>query len=262
VIGACNQALRADPRQAEVLVRRGLARHQLGDLAAAAADYSAALAVRPEFPEAFNNRGAARQALRDWSGALADYDAALRLRPDYAEALDNRGGLHYLLWHHDQAAADLTRALDLYRKAGAAPAVLCRLHVHRGDALYHAGQAGALPVEYRRAFALDADLAARLVVERLAKDAAANYRVLLANCNKHLIENPGDHLVHARRGLVALLTGQDGDAQLDFDQFYKKRPPNPVDLLPKLIEAAREYRGRHGTVVSGDTVGVAPPALG
>ncbi len=82
LIESCTHALQADPRQPEVLVRRGMARHLLGDFAGAEADFSAALELRPDFAEAYNNRGVTRDRQGNRAGAQADYDQALRLKPD------------------------------------------------------------------------------------------------------------------------------------------------------------------------------------
>ena len=256
-----DEALRLRPDYPEACNNRGTARHAQGDFAGAIADFDHALALQPAYPEALNNRGAARQRLRDLPGALADFDAALRLQPRYAEALDNRGGVHYLLWRHEQAIADFDQALRLYGR-DAPPGVLCRLHVSRGDARYHAGSADGLLADYRQAFRLDPEAAAGLIVGRLARDIEANFNLLLANCDKHLRANPDDFIVFARRGVVWLLVGQDGDAQRDLDRFYQKHPNNPLGIVRRLADKAREYRTRHGVVTPGNDPTLLPPQLG
>lgn len=250
-LGDFDAAIRLRPDYAEAWINRGVSRHARSELGLALADFDHALRLRPDSAEAWNNRGVTRQALDDLTGAHADFSQALHLVPDYVEALDNRGTARYLLWKHAEADADFTRALDLLGPAGSA-AVRCRLHVCRGDARYHAGSVAGLVADYAAAFRLDPDRAAALIVERLAKDAAANFRLLLANCDKHLLADPGDFIVHARRGLVHLLVGQDAEAQADFDAYYRKRR-NPPALTQALIEAARRHRERHGVVTPGDT---------
>jgi tetratricopeptide (TPR) repeat protein len=256
------EAIRLQPAYAEALNNRGTVHHARGDYAAAVADFQRALSLRPDYAEALNNRGAARQRLRDLPGALADFDAALRLQPNYAEACDNRGNAHYLLWRHEQAIADFDRAVALYRQQGAPAPVYCRLFICRGDARYHQGDSAGLLVDYRQAFQLDADLAARLVVERMACDIEANFRLLLANCDKHLQSNPKDFVAYARRGVVWLLVGQDDDAQRDFDRFYQLHPHNPLGLVRRLAEKARDHRAAQGPVVPGDSPDFRPPQLG
>jgi tetratricopeptide (TPR) repeat protein len=256
-----DEALRLRPDYPEACNNRGALRHALGDFAAAIADFDHALGLRPAYAEAFNNRGAARQRLRDLPAALADFDAAIRLQPQYAEAFDNRGGIHYLLWRHEQAIADFDQALRLYGPAASA-AVLCRLHVSRGDARYHSGSPDGLLADYRRAFQLDPDAAARLIVERLARDIEANFNLLLANCDKHLRADPADFIAFARRGVVWLLAGKDDDAQRDFDRFYHIHPHNPLGLVRRLADAARHYRHEHGIVEAGNNPDLLPPQLG
>jgi tetratricopeptide (TPR) repeat protein len=256
-----DEALRLRPGYVEAYNNRGVTRTAQGDAAGAVADHDAAIRLQPAYAEAYNNRGAARQALRDLPGALADYDMALRLNPNYAEAYDNRGTVHYLLWQHARAVADFNRALSLYKGTPVTNAALCRLYICRGDALYHDGNAAGLFADYRRAYQLDPDQAARLIVERLARDIAVNHQLVLANCDKHLKANPDDAIAYARRGLVHLLTGNDADARQDIDRFYQKHPHNPLGLLRALIEKAHLHRQEHGAVVPGDTPGFRPPQM-
>lgn len=246
-----DQALAIDPAYAEAWNNRGVTRHAQGNFTGALADFAEALRLRPDYAEAYNNRGSSRQALGDLSGALADFEQALRLASTYAEAHDNRGNANYLLWRHAEAIADFTRAIELYGPA-ASPEVLCRLHVCRGDAHYHNGSISGLVADYAAAFRIDADQAAELIAERLAKDIEANFRILIANCDKHLVANPDDFIVHARRGLVFHLVGHDADAQREFDSYYQKRK-NPPPYMKMVIDKARQYRDRHGAVIPGNT---------
>ena len=153
------------------------------------------------------------------------------------------------------------RPLVLHGKT-ANPGLLCRLYVCRGDALYHSGNAQGLLADYIRACKIDLLRTSKLIVEHLVRDIGANYRLLLANCDKHLGMNPDDVVVFARRGLVRLLVGHDADAQRDFDEFYRKNPHNPMGVVKGLIDEAIRFRERHGSVVPGDTIGLRPPRLG
>lgn len=255
-----DQSLRLRPSYAEAYNNRAVTRHAQRDFAGALADCDMAIRLKPDYAEAYNNRGAARQALRDREGSLSDFDMAIRLKPDYPEAFDNRGYAHYLLWHHAQAVADCDRALALYRQRGVAPnPVLCRLYVCRGDASYHDGNAAGLLANYRQAFQLEPKLACQLVVERLARDLEANARLVFANCDKHLRENPNDFIAFARRGLVWLLLGNDAEGQADLARFYEKHPKNPLGLVKALSEEAQRYRVENGPVQPGESLVNRPP---
>ncbi|MBL8794206.1 MAG: tetratricopeptide repeat protein [Planctomycetia bacterium] len=243
------QALALQPDYPVVLNNRGVVRHQLGEFAAAIADFDAALRLRPNYAEAHNNRGSSRQALGDLDGALADFNTAIGLNPRYAEAFDNRAELHSLRWEHAAAAADYDTALALYGALPPESPLYCRLHLHRGDARYHLGEPNALLADYRLAFAGNTELAARVVVERLAQDLRANSRLVLANCLEHQRRNPNDFVAWSRRSLVWLLLGQDGEAQADAEQFYRVSPRNPSPLHEALTAQARLYRERQGVII-------------
>lgn len=254
-------ALRLKPAYAEAYSNRGVTRHAQRDLAGALADFDQALRLSPGYAEAYNNRGALRMAERDLNGALADFNEALRLCPNYVEAYDNRAGVHYLRWEHAAAVADFGRALALYESWTAPADVVCRLHIHRGDARYHTGDIAGFVDDYRRAFQLDPRAAARLIIERLAADIRSNLRLVLANCGQHLMANQADDIAHARRGLIYLLMGQDADADRDFEQFHRKHVQK-LGLIEILIPEARKYRDEHGPVQPGvgQAPGSAPPS--
>lgn len=252
-----DEALRLRPAYAEAYNNRGNARQALEDLSGALADFDLALRLKPGYPQAHNNRGVARQAQRDLSGALADYDAALQLEPNYVDALHNRAGVHYLLWHHTQAIADYDRVLAFHQLRGTVDAaLLCRLHLQRGDASYHSGNPDGLLADYCQAFQHDADLGPRLVVERIARDIQANFRMVLADCFKHLRSNPADYIAHARRTVVYLLIGQDDEAGKALERFHKHHPPVTLGMIHMLMAKARQHCQEHGVVVPGETAGV------
>ncbi len=76
---ACGQVDGPDPTACFAL---GLTHQDLGDEAAAAAAYDAALTARPDFAEAAVNLGIARQRLGDMAAAMTAYRRAVAIRPD------------------------------------------------------------------------------------------------------------------------------------------------------------------------------------
>lgn len=244
-----DEAIRLKPPYAEAYNNRGAARQAQGDFAGARADYDQAIQINPGYAEAWNNRGTVRQAQGDFAEALADFDAAIRLHPRYAEAYDNRANVHARLWNHAAAVADFDAALALYGPLPPNSILYCRLHIHRADARYHLGDVGALVSGYRQAFAGNKEFSARIVVERLALDARANLKRLLANCFDHLRRNPNDLVAWSRRSLIWLLLGKDAEAQSDAEQFYRLSPVNPSPMFEALVAQAKHYRDKHGVLV-------------
>lgn len=84
VIADSTAALVLNDGIAEALVNRGAALLQEHRAAAAAEDFSHALALAPDHPErVYFNRGIAREDLGDFSGAYSDYREAARLNPQW-----------------------------------------------------------------------------------------------------------------------------------------------------------------------------------
>lgn len=79
---------------AKLLTNRGVELKRKGNLDAAIAGYSVAIALNPKDMFGFNNRGNALRDKGDLQAAIADYTEAIRLDPDYAAAYVNRGRVH------------------------------------------------------------------------------------------------------------------------------------------------------------------------
>ena len=84
--------LRANPRDTEALLARGLAYSELGDHRRAAEDNSRVIALDPDNADAYFERARAYSEMGEHRPALEDYDAALRLAPGDATAHYSRGG--------------------------------------------------------------------------------------------------------------------------------------------------------------------------
>jgi tetratricopeptide (TPR) repeat protein len=82
--------------------------YELGDQAAAAAAFEAAVAAAPDYAEAWNNLGIARSALQRGADAIAAFRRALQLVPHYADA-------HYNLADALAAAGDVAAARGHWR---------------------------------------------------------------------------------------------------------------------------------------------------
>ncbi|MCW5773568.1 MAG: tetratricopeptide repeat protein, partial [Rhodospirillaceae bacterium] len=82
------RALAIDPRNnAEVLLYRGNAYIQLGNLSAALADLENAVALMPNNPGAFQLRGLAYERMGRRRQAISDYREALKRFPQFGDAL-------------------------------------------------------------------------------------------------------------------------------------------------------------------------------
>lgn len=242
-------ALRIYPAYAQAYCNRGATRQVRGDHAGALADHDQAMQLLPESAQVYKSRAAVRAAQGDLEGALADINEAIRLAPEDVEAYERRGGIHARRRDHAAAGADFDRALERCQHGGVPMGLFCSLLIQRGDASDGIGDESGLREDYRRAFRLDAALAARIVVERLADTVRSNLPGLLAECADRLRAQPGDYVAHRRRGLAWVLCGRDTDARRDFEQVRRKEP-DPDGLQELLETAARKYRDAHGSIAT------------
>ena len=263
-----DRALAIRPDYPEALTNRGRIRQALGDPEGARSDFDRALELAANSPfaaSALHNRGMLRQHLADVAGALADFDRALQLDPGHTGTYVCRGNLHKEIGNLDAALADFDRALAQNPRASLAAAYHGRggvrvlqsdfagaiadydhalsiepgqfhLYISRGNARYHKRDPRGL-LDFRMAFSLDADGAARELLRILQGDSRRDAPAVLDNCDKHLRINDRDVLAYARRGLTLLLLGRTAAAAPDLARVAALAPDMQV-WLQKLVALA------------------------
>lgn len=110
-IAAFEQAIAADPHDAESHYRCGLAWRDMENLDAAIASYGRALQCRPDFTEAHNNLGVALQLQNRLEDACAAYRRAVALRPQFSQPYMNLGRLCELMGARDEAIQSYRAAI-------------------------------------------------------------------------------------------------------------------------------------------------------
>ncbi|MGA2693137.1 MAG: tetratricopeptide repeat protein [Opitutaceae bacterium] len=124
-----------------------------GDNTRAAAEFRAALRLRPQYPQAHNNLGMTAEARGDLEQAAAEYREALALKPDFAEAHNNLGAvLIHMPGHESEAVAEFQAAVRLQPDFATA-------HSNLGRALLKIpGRQAECLAELRRAVQMRPDL--------------------------------------------------------------------------------------------------------
>jgi tetratricopeptide (TPR) repeat protein len=266
-----DRALALDPRYADALNNRGRARQLLGDLAGARADFDRGLehAAGRFTATLLHNRAALRQAVGDLAGALADFDTALELVPAQTASLACRAAARKEANDLAGALADLDRALELtapeeagalYHQRGGVRVLLndfvgaiadydralalnpdnYLFYLSRGHARYHRRDFRGV-VDYRTAFRLNPEGAAREVVRMIREDAARAPEAVLDNCDRHVRINDQDTIAHIRRGLTLLLLGREDEAAVTLNRSRELLAggAEPLERLVKVVLASR-----------------------
>jgi serine/threonine protein kinase/tetratricopeptide (TPR) repeat protein len=139
-------ALGARPHNPGVLLNRGNALSDIGELDAAIVDFREAIAYAPRYAVAHNSLGMALARKEDWKGAHAAYQQALAIDPNLALAYGNIGALH--LHRHE-----LKEAIAACRRAIALNPNFADAHYNLGYALAVTGDHEQAIEEYRLAIA-------------------------------------------------------------------------------------------------------------
>ncbi len=108
-----NEAVRLNPKNADVFYFRGAAQQGKGDLDAALRDFDEAIRLKPDDAMNFPGRGIARKEKGDLDGALRDYDEAIRLNPGHEVSFRARASARKEKGDLDGALRDYGEAIRL-----------------------------------------------------------------------------------------------------------------------------------------------------
>lgn len=159
------RVLAADVRHPVALHNSGLIRLAQGDLPAALLLLGAAVEEKPQEPAFQFNLGLARQTAGDSAGAVAAYRQALRYKPDYRKAWENLGVALQDQEQYEDAVQAYRRALAI---DGSAPVA----HKNLGNVLRTIGRLDEAGRQYEAALdcnPLDGELALQAGSTRLSQ---------------------------------------------------------------------------------------------
>ncbi|MBR8827442.1 MAG: SUMF1/EgtB/PvdO family nonheme iron enzyme [Gomphosphaeria aponina SAG 52.96 = DSM 107014] len=108
-----DEALKLNPNEAKIFLRRGIARYYQGDHQGAIKDYTEAIAINFKDPYAYYNRGMAKSEIGDQLGAIADYTKAIEINAKDAYTYYGRGKVLAEIGDDQGAIADYTEAINL-----------------------------------------------------------------------------------------------------------------------------------------------------
>jgi tetratricopeptide (TPR) repeat protein len=147
---ACDQALRAAPREPEALHLAGLIAHRRGDLASARAKLRKTVRIQPRVARFHNSLGVVLREKGEAESARKALERAIRLRPGFAGAYYNLGLVHEELDDHRSA-------LSAYEAACEHESGMAGAHHARGLVLQALGRLDEARDAFRQALDIQPD---------------------------------------------------------------------------------------------------------
>lgn len=196
----------ASPAQtAEELTWSGIAKSGQKDFAGAAADFNAALALRPDDADVVYNLGLAQSAQKDYPGAIAAFTRALALTPGDAEILLSRGTAAFYEQDYDPAIADYNRAIALNPKYTEA-------FYARALARRRKGDFDGASADYDHALELDPNFWMAYNGRATPHNAHGDFALAISDYEKRIQLRPdGDEYAWFQRSLLLQRLGRPGD---------------------------------------------------
>lgn len=132
-VAAYGAALENNPRDTDILVKRGHAYFLLRDFHAAVTDLDKAIALNAKLDDAWFWRGMARGRMGQIKEGVADLSVFIERNPNSSLAYTKRGVRYLWLGQRDRAEKDLRRAIELDPLNAEAHDDLGVIYAQRGD---------------------------------------------------------------------------------------------------------------------------------
>lgn len=142
-----SEAIRLEPKEADLYVNRAYLRYNRDDYFGAMADYDYAIQVDPLNSAAVYNRALLRMESRDNDRAIRDFSRVLELQPEDYRALYNRALLYTETRNFNKALADVNLLIERFPRLPEA------LYM-RSDIYRRQGQMGQAEADYKKALAM------------------------------------------------------------------------------------------------------------
>jgi serine/threonine protein kinase/Tfp pilus assembly protein PilF len=212
-----NEAVAANPDDAEARARRGEVQRQLGDQASAIADCTEAIRLNHGLARAYATRGSAYRFKGQLDLAIADCTEAIRLDPANVLAYFNRGEAHRLRRELEKALLDFTRAIELDPSYSWA-------FGSRGAAKQQKGDLAGALADLDMTLELDPDYAWAYVVRAETHRLRGEHDRAIADCNDAIRLQPDTFMAYATRGAAFRQKGDFATAMADLQQALRLKP--------------------------------------
>ena len=216
-IAACTDAIRKNPKEANLYNNRGAEWADKGNYDKAITDYDQAIKLNPNFAFAYNNRGNAWTTKGDYDKAITDYGQAIRSNSSYAVAYNGRGNAWHNKNEYDKAIADYNQAIKLNPNYGSA-------YSNRGNAFSRKGDYNKAITDYDRAIKLAPQFAFAYNNRGNAWRSIGNYEKAIRDYNQAITLDPNYAQPFNGRGNAWTNKGDYTRAIADYDQAIRLNP--------------------------------------
>lgn len=128
-----NEAIKLDPGSAVALANRARSYQINGELEPALADLKEAVRLAPKYPVPYYVRSLVLERQDDFDSAIAECNKAIELDPQYADAFNERASLNFSKNDLDRAIADANTAIELDPQQFNAYNIRARVYGTRGE---------------------------------------------------------------------------------------------------------------------------------
>ncbi len=238
-------ALKMDPNFAPALRSRALLLagrddKNKGDAAAARADLDRLIERFPDLTSLRLERGSLFASEHDFAAALRDFDAVLKTEPSNMLALISRAQARMELGNAKGASADYDAAIKTEPD-------LAFLYVQRAHHRARIGNMADAFADIDRALEIEADMAAAINGRAVLYLHSGGADLALADANKAVELDPESGPTVALRGSIKHVLGDLDGAIVDYRKAAELDPKEPFDpmlLFLALSEAGRAEEGR------------------
>jgi tetratricopeptide (TPR) repeat protein len=162
LISSCDETIKYFPKNAEAYRRRAYAHWDAGDAEKALADCAQAIELDPSKARYIELRAMMRQQLGNIAAARADFDLVIKMVP-WPRAVARRARFFLELEQYAEAVNDLTLAIELEDNGKRRAAHLARYFVFRAEAFDNLQRESEAEGDRRSARQIEPDLARLLI---------------------------------------------------------------------------------------------------
>lgn len=267
-----NQVVAAKPYLAEPYFYRAIAKLSLDDFKGAEQDASLCIERNPFIVDAYQVRGVARQNMGQLAAAIEDYDKGLKLMPEDKVLLYNKAVCHTEEKQFDEAHETYERLSHIDGKNDRAQLGMARLSLLENDtvaALEHINRSLELNKNNVTAFAMRSEIAMRqdndyakaqtdmdeaikldprnagyFVNRAFMKYKQDDYYGAMADYDYALSLSPDDMAAHYNRAMLSAEVGDNARAVDDFSWVLHKEPDNTLARYNRALLYMQQGRYR------------------